>query len=330
MMYTTPVLGKLLFESFEKEGQRLVVIRPGAPECAGIDHLPGFMEENKERLTGILRESGCILFRGFDITDRDMFMRAKKSFPGAGDFDYVDGNSPRTKLSAAVYTSTEYPKEFPISLHSELSYSTRWPALLFFFCKTPAEGGGETPIADCRHVLQKLGAEITGKFEELGVKYTRFLSGTKGIGKTWMDTFETQDKVVAEEHCRKNGIDFRWDGNSLCLSQVGPGVVRHPVTGEKVWFNQANQFHPSGLPADIRKALTLMHKDRWDRYPQYAFYGNGEQIPEEILLRITQMHFDCALKFPWEKGDLLVLDNYLMAHGRMPFKGPREILVSMS
>ena len=44
---------------------------------------------------------------------------------------------PKTKKSkgvytdkAGVYTSTEYPPEFFISLHNELSYSTRWPSRL--------------------------------------------------------------------------------------------------------------------------------------------------------------------------------------------------------
>ena len=330
MTNTTILAEKVLFASMEKDGQKLILIRPASRSVAGVDDLFVFLSENQEQMTTLLRESGGILFRGFDIADRDGFLRAKRGFPGAGDFDYVDGNSPRTKLSAAVYTSTEYPKEFPISLHSELSYSNRWPSLLFFFCKVPAGEGGETPVADLRHVLQRLGPDITRKFEDLGVKYTRFLSGIRGMGKTWMDTFETQDKSIVEGHCRKNGIQFRWDGKSLLLSQIGPGVIAHPVTGEKVWFNQANQFHPSGLPADIRKALKLMYKDDWDRYPQYSFYGNGEPIPEEILYRVTEMHFECALKFPWEKGDMLVLDNFLMAHGRMPYNGPREILVSMS
>jgi alpha-ketoglutarate-dependent taurine dioxygenase len=32
----------------------------------------------------------------------------------------------------------------------------------------------------------------------------------------------------------------------------------------------------------------------------------------------------------WEKGDVLLLDNMLMSHGRSSFTGERKILVSMN
>ena len=36
------------------------------------------------------------------------------------------------------------------------------------------------------------------------------------------------------------------------------------------------------------------------------------------------------VKFPWVPGDLLVLDNVLVAHGRKPFKGERTILAALT
>lgn len=34
--------------------------------------------------------------------------------------------------------------------------------------------------------------------------------------------------------------------------------------------------------------------------------------------------------FPWQPGDVLVVDNMLVSHGRRPFSGERRILVAMS
>lgn len=33
--------------------------------------------------------------------------------------------------------------------------------------------------------------------------------------------------------------------------------------------------------------------------------------------------------FAWQQGDLLMIDNMLVAHGRNPFDGPRRILAAM-
>lgn len=328
-MNTILTESSIVIEPMIAAGQTLHIVKPGKNQHMVLADLLSYARENKEYLEQILLKHGAVLFRGFNMEEREDLVQVKEVFAGASSFDYVDGNSPRTKLSGDVYTSTEYPKEFPISLHSELSYSNKWPRLIFFFCKIPAGEGGETPIADCRKILEALDPAITEKFETHGVKYTRYLTGNKGIGKTWMDTFETEDQSVVEKYCNDNGIEFFWEKNSLFLGQLGTGVATHPVTGEKVWFNQANQFHPSGLAEDIYKALKMMHAKNKHRFPQYAFYGNGEEIDEADLHAITKLHFDMALKFTWEKGDLLMLDNMLMAHGRMPFKGDRKILVSM-
>ena len=316
-------------DTFHKNEQTVNVIQPAANANRTLTALITYISENKKELQGLLLKNGAILFRGFDINDREEFLKVKEAYGGEDSFNYVDGNSPRTKLSSQVYTSTEYPSEFRISLHSEMSYSNKWPGTIFFYCKTPAEEAGETPIVDCRYILKKIDQEVVDNFERLGVKYTRYLPGAKGMGKTWMDTFETTDKETVESYCTSNGIEFRWEGNALCLSQQGAGVAVHPVTKERVWFNQANQFHPSGLPEDIYKGLKLIHAKNRHRFPQYAFYGNGEEIGEQHLKDITEIHFDCALVFKWQQGDVLMLDNMLMAHGRMPFKGDRKIYVSM-
>lgn len=319
----------IIMESLSADGQTVNIIRPEGVANVDLDVLLAYLSVNREEISRQLLKTGAILFRNFNVNSRDGLLKVKEMFAGNTAFDYVDGNSPRTKLSNDVYTSTEYPKELSITLHNELSYSNKWPGTIFFYCHTPAEEGGETPIVDSRRILEVLDPGIVEKFEKYGVKYTRYLSGAVGVGKTWMDTFETSDKAVVEKYCAGNNISYTWDGNNLCLSQQGHGIALHPVTGEKVWFNQANQFHPSGLPDEIYRGLKLIHSRNKHKFPQYAYYGNGDEIAEEDLKQITDLHFQCAIKFPWQKNDVLMLDNMLMAHGRMPFKGERKVYVSM-
>ena len=40
--------------------------------------------------------------------------------------------------------------------------------------------------------------------------------------------------------------------------------------------------------------------------------------------------YDCAVSFAWRRGDVLMLDNMLVAHGRATFKGDRRVVVAMA
>jgi alpha-ketoglutarate-dependent taurine dioxygenase len=60
-----------------------------------------------------------------------------------------------------------------------------------------------------------------------------------------------------------------------------------------------------------------------------VYYGDGTAIENSVIEEIRELSWRTAVKFPWQEGDVLAVDNMLVAHARMPFKGPRKILVSM-
>ena len=243
--------------------------------------------------------------------------------------DYVDGNSPRTRLTSGVYTSTEYPQEYFISLHNELSYSHRWPGRLFFGCIVAPQANGETVIADSRALLGALPAEIVEEFTRRKVQYIRNLHGGGGFGPSWQDTFETTDRTAVEDYFRSAGMTFEWrDNGGLRVSQVRPAVARHPKTGEPVWFNQADQFHPSTHPPAVYQSLLSIYRDEED-LPQNVRFGDDTPIDAGMLDEIRRTTRDLTVYFPWKEGDVLMVDNMLVSHGRAPFTGPRKILVSM-
>ncbi len=108
-----------------------------------------FWQSNRAAIDRALLEHGAILLKNFSVDSILKF----DDFMGNASVklaNYIDGNSPRLKLTGGVYTSTEYPADAPISLHNELSYSEIWPARLYFCCVTPAHTGGSTTIANSR------------------------------------------------------------------------------------------------------------------------------------------------------------------------------------
>ena len=238
---------------------------------------------------------------------------------------------PRRRIGEqGLYSSTEYPPEMTLSLHNELSYADVWPSRLYFFCVEPAASGGETSLADSRAILDALDPALVEKFRALGIRYIRNLSPVKGLGYSWQEAFETDDPIEAERRCARIGADFEWRaGGVLRMSQVRPATAHHPATGEEVWFNQADGFHPSALdPATYRAALAEVGSE--DAFRLNVAYGNGEPIERAALEHIRAVLRAQAVGHRWQRGDVVVLDNLLAAHGRLPFSGPRKIALAMT
>lgn len=67
-----------------------------------------------------------------------------------------------------------------------------------------------------------------------------------------------------------------------------------------------------------------------DKLPTNAYFGDGSPIPVEALDTVRRLLWDQATFFTWQQGDVLMLDNYSVCHGRNTFEGERRILVAMT
>ena len=295
----------------------------------GIQGFIDWYKSNQVILQEKLIQNGAILFRGVDISSVADFESIMDDISSKF-MAYVDGNSPRTKLTSKVYTSTEYDKNHSITLHNELSYSYKWPAKIFFCCLIPAAVGGETPIADCRRVLRSMDTALVEEIERKGIVYIRNLNGGAGFGPSWQDTFETDDRNKVEEFCKQANVQYDWKSDGgIKLTQPSQGIITHPKTNEKVWFNQIDQFHPSHLDKEIYETLMMMY-EKEDELPMHVSFGDGTKITKEMVEEIRSTVDKESISKPWQQGDFLMLDNVLVAHGRKPYQGDRKVLVSMS
>ena len=313
----------LVRESFVDEERRFPLCLQ--PNLENVD-LISYARGHRDDLAAKLAKHGGILFSGFRVESIETF----ESFIAAvsdGALEYTERSSPRSQVSGNIYTSTDYPPDQEIFLHNEQSYNQVFPRRIFFYCVTPAEEGGATPIADCRKIFAQIPAEIRQRFERDGYLYRRNFGD--GFGLTWETVFQTTDRGAVESYCRESRIQYEWKpGNRLRTEQKRRCVARHPETGEQTWFNHLTFFHVSTLPPSIRDAMLADFAE--EDLPNNTYYGDGTPIEPEVLKHLRSLYHQETCEFPWQKGDVLMLDNMLTAHARRPFRGARKVVAGMA
>ncbi len=286
--------------------------------------LAEWSRNNAEFLENKLLKHGAILFRGFGINSVPAFEKAAFAMCPGLFCEY--GDLPREDLSDKVYHSTPYPPDKHILFHNESSHLPSWPRKQFFACTQPAAQGGETPILDCREVYRRLNPELRDRFATKGLMYVR--NFIKGVDVDWQDFFRTNDRAQVEQACRKEGMTCEWiAGDGLRVRQLSPAVVKHPKTGEWVFFNQVQLHHPSCLDPETRQSLRSLFSE--ENLPRNVHYGDGTPIPDEVMDELGKLYWQLSVSFAWQRGDLIMVENMLVAHARNPFVGPRKIIVAM-
>ncbi len=195
-----------------------------------------------------------------------------------------------------------------------------------FCCLLPAVSGGETPLADVRRVTARLNPGLLDRFEARQVRYVRHYR--PHVDLPWQTVFQISDRQELAEFCARSDIAHEWlDQETLRTTQVCQGTARHPATGERLWFNQAHLFHASSLGAQTEHTLAQVLGP--DRLPRNAYFGDGGEIDASDLAAVRRVFQEEAVTFPWEVGDVLLLDNMLVAHGRRPFRGERKVVAAL-
>jgi alpha-ketoglutarate-dependent taurine dioxygenase len=305
----------------------------------------GFLEllrGHAAELKGRLLEHGGLLFRGFPLASAEDFSSAIEALKTGSSVDYIGGDSPRTKVTGSVYTSTEAPSAVKIPLHNELSFVRHYPKHIYFYCDVAPTEHGETILGDARRVYQSLGADVRDRFMERQLKYVSCYYGQSRVmdlvnslqpsHKSWRQVFETEDPAEVERLCRQHDFEFSWhDSSWIRISQTRPAAMTHPETNEWVWFSQAHlyDFNPRLLGAWRWVAAKLFYARPHTRLHE-VFHSDGARVAREDLYHIMDTLDRNTVAFPWQRGDMLMLDNVLSMHGRATFAGPRRILAAMT
>ena len=320
------------------------------PDPSGIKELDRYFSENKVSVHKLLKEKGAILFRGFAIGSPTDFAKVAKVYSPNLASDYY-GTSPRTKISNddPVFTASEIPPFFPLIQHCEMSFIKVNPDYIYFFCQHPPETNGETPLCDVRKIHDQMDPRIREEFQKKKIMTIRhynkerkkFFNSPFAL-KTWKEMFGQVDKKVIEDVCREIDVEVEWEEDEILRL-----ITRNEPFLQSAWHNHALVFHElsvlletqrifklrpslsSWITLMMARMLFLLKRLCPSRFPPMdAKFGDGSNIPDEYIRHIHDLVWKNQIIFSWQKGDMVLIDNKTVSHGRLPYKGKRTILVA--
>ena len=277
-------------------------------------------------LRAVAAEHGCVLVRGLGLRDAAEAGAAFQRL-AARLMTEKEAFAPRQPYPGGLYSATPWPPNQQMCMHHELSYALEFPGLMLFACLRAAASGGATAVADSPIVLSALPANLVQRFEREGWILDR--NYNDDFGASVQEAFGTSDRDAVERYCRANAIDFDWQPDGVLRTrQRRSAVVRHPVTGQRCWFNQIAFLNERTIDPEVREYLVDLYGE--DGLPFTTRFGNGDPIGEDIVQMLNETYEAHTSREPWQAGDLLLVDNVRTAHSRDPYTGPRDVVAALA
>ncbi len=287
--------------------------------------LPEFIETERARIDTALAATGAVLFRGFDVPESTAFDQAVLAY-GAENFPYAESlsNAVRVNVTPRVFTANEAPPTTSIYLHHEMAQTPVYPSKLFFYCEQAPGQGGATPLCRSDILLDDLwtqAPDLMARFERLGVRYSNTMpaenDAQSGQGRSWKSTLGAETKAAAEARLSALGYDWTWQsGDTLRVTSPVLSAVRTLPDGRRVFFNQLIAAYRGWADGrnDPSKAIT---------------FGDGTPLQAEDMATAIDLSDRLSWDLEWQTGDVALIDNFLVMHGRRPFEGKRRVLASL-
>ncbi|KAI5072507.1 hypothetical protein GOP47_0012613 [Adiantum capillus-veneris] len=305
-----------------------LVLTPPSPSESVIDACE-LLHTCRAFLEQKLKEHGALLLRGFPLRNGSDFHSAVESL-GWQTRSYI-GSAPRSHVVGSVYTANDADPDKFINFHHEMSQIAdvaTWPSKVLFFCETPPLERGQTPLVMSHKVTQGVWMQCPDfmqKLEDLGLLYLKVQPLEKDLRyislQGWPTVLGTSDRKEAEERAKEIfNSKVEWlPGGDMKLVTGPAKATRNFGREHNAWCNTITIFY-SGTSHKI--GISLEH-------PYDVVFGDGSPLPADAVETSRKILEENSVDIPWKQGDLMILDNFSVLHGRRAYKPPRQILVTL-
>jgi len=204
------------------------------------------------------------------------------------------------------------------------AYSKQFPKHVAFAMVKQASQDGTTLLADNLYLTELLSSTLKQKLQTLGVQYIRNLNDESqrhlpGFFTSWQEAYLTDKRAEALEKGNREDsiVKQHEDGIRMVHITWCPVFFDHPDHGE-MYFSSILNRHGSWMDDHP----TWSHLPLADR-PYHCVWGDGTEFSESELAELRDVHEKSTIANRLVPGDIVVVDNLRVAHGRTAYKGER-------
>lgn len=257
------------------------------------------------------KSSSLLLFRGFEV-DTEKYKQLTELL-GTNFVSYVGGAYSREMINGdkTLLSVTGGKLHFAVPFHGEMYYKKQRPDILWFYCATPALKDGETTACDGIQVYNELSNSTQELFQQKRLKYIRTYAAD-----VWPKIYQTEDLNLVEQVCSDNDMQLQIkQDNSITTEYISSAIQESRCSQHKVFINNI---------------LPVIEQETKGSNSSIVRFEDNSKISDEIINEIKNVTDKLTYLVSWQKGDILMVDNTRLLHGRRSFSdNQRDIYVRL-
>ena len=266
---------------------------------------------DRQDIIECFKSSSLLLFRGFEV-DTDKF-KAFTELLSTNFVSYVGGAYSREMIKGdkTLLSVTGGKQHFAVPLHGEMYYRKQKPEILWFYCASPALKDGETTACDGIAIYNELSDATRSLFQDKRLKYIR----TYPTG-VWQKIYQTDDIKTLEQLCTENDMQLQVNPDCSVTTEYIKSAIQPSRCGKYNVF--------------INNILPVVEQESKGSQASIVRLEDDSKIPDEVIDEIKRVTDRLTQLVSWQKGDILMVDNTRLMHGRRSFADEqRDIYVRL-
>jgi hypothetical protein len=286
-----------------------------------------------------------------NVSQNDFLHTAKSISQTSSIFSYEGGSYARASVGEAGLVDVGYTDQrHDLLVHNEMAYLRDYPSYIAFYAETPATGGGgETLLCDGRRVwrdLSKFSRNILGEgqlltYSQIYGNGTLQYQNRNDYMALWQDVFGVDNREEAQKRAESLGYVVEWSDEHEMEVSYTRSAVRYDMPsldgdedggdgpGDGCFFDQIVCCHSKNCTASARDGRPHFQVMLADKEEESSTAFTRSDIPSSVMEEVeelTEQHTDVVAL---EKGDMVVVDNRIVKHGRRAFNGNRVMIAAL-